>query len=102
MNVGGFFKGVWRGIVGISKQVLAVFGRALQSFVAQEAAGYYQTVLGLVREAESTGGTGQQKYDWVIQNVRSRLADQFKNTPVRALDFAIHMAVAEISQPKPE
>ena len=94
-----FFKGLWRGVVSISKRVLSVFGRALQSYVAAEAAGYYQTVLATVREAESRGGSGQAKYEWVLSVIRDRLAAQWQQTPARALDFAIHMAVAEISNP---
>lgn len=93
-----WFKGVWYGIVSISKKVLAVFSRALSSFVAREAAQYYGTVLALVLEAENRGGSGTEKYQYVRGNIRSRLESQFRDTPQRALNFAIEMAVAEISK----
>lgn len=91
---------LWQGALGALRKVLSVFGPALRSWVAQEAAGYYQTVLGLVQEAESRGGTGQQKYDYVATNIRDRLAGRFRETPWRAIDLAIHLAVAEISAPR--
>jgi len=95
-----WLKGLWKAIVTISKSVLDVFARALSSFVAQEAAGYYQTVLGLVSQAETQygAGAGQVKYDWVISQLKAALGQRFNATPLRVFDFAIHMAVSELSQ----
>ena len=97
-----WLKGLWRGVVNIPKKVLSVFGLALQSFVAQEAAGYFQTALELVRDAETQfgSGAGQAKYDYVVAQFKKRLGDRFASTPMRVLDFAIHMAVAQISDGK--
>ena len=98
MTVKSFFSGFVAWHKGAFRKVLQVFGPALRSLVAQEAAQYAGTILGLVVEAERRGGTGREKYDYVMGEARGRLSTQFKQTPDRVIDFAIHMAVAQISE----
>lgn len=91
-----WFKGIWHGIVNISKKVLGVFGPALASAVAQSAAEFFPQALALVTQAETnpqlSGGTA--KRDWVLGQLKAQLPGM----AVRTMDYAIVNAVAQISQ----
>jgi hypothetical protein len=69
------------------------------SIVKVEASGYIQLVLSTVIAAEQKygPGAGQTKYDYTISELKSKLGNQFNQTPYRVWDVLIHAAVAKIS-----
>jgi hypothetical protein len=97
-----FWKGLWRGIVSVSKRVLSVFGPALQSFVAQQAAEVFQDAVAVVLRAENRGGSGREKFDWALAEMKTRLGQRASEIPTRAIRLAIELAVAQITPPPAE
>lgn len=96
MNV---FKFLFSWMRRISKAVWDFVGPLVVNIAKVEAAGYIGIVTSLVIESEEKfgAGAGQAKYDYVIQQLKSRLGSQFSSTKYRVWDMLIHAAVAKLS-----
>ena len=95
-----FWQRLFGWMQGISAQVWAFVRPMVQAIAAAEARGYVQIVTGLVVEAENLygAGRGQEKYNYVVGQLKTRLGNQFESTPYRVFDYLIHSAVAQLDQ----